>query len=87
MSEDEAIIICDKAINTYGQAIQKVVAMEEMGELIQAISKDIRDLPHNVEEEIADVEIMLTQLKIMYDFGLVNKIKEQKLKRLKENVW
>ena len=31
-----------KAISTYGVTMQKTVAMEEMAELIQAISKDLR---------------------------------------------
>jgi len=59
IKNDEAIVICKKAIDTFGGAIQQVVAMEEMGELIQAISKSIRCKSNNVEEEIADVEIML----------------------------
>ena len=87
ISEDEEILICNKAINTFGQAMQKVVAMEEMAELTQAISKSIRDKKHNVEEEIADVEIMLTQLKIMYDMGKVEEFREAKLKRLKGVVY
>ncbi len=42
-----------------------MMAVEEMGELIQAISKKVRGLDHqaNIPEEIADVEIMLEQLK------------------------
>ena len=55
--------VFEKAINTFGETPQKIVAMEEMGELIQAISKDLRGKEHNVEEEIADVEIMLQQMK------------------------
>ena len=55
ISNDEATLICNKALETYGPAIQKVVAMEECGELIQAISKSLRDKDHNVEEEIAQV--------------------------------
>ncbi|MGL4107241.1 hypothetical protein [Clostridium sp. LP20] len=58
-----------------------------MAELTQAISKSIRGKEHNVEEEIADVEIMLQQLKIVYDHGKVEKIKQSKLKRLKDLVW
>lgn len=87
ISEDEEIIICNKAINTFGQAIQKVVAMEEMAELIQAISKSIRDKEHNVEEEIADVQIMLNQLKIMYDMSKVEDFRNVKLERLKGVVY
>lgn len=84
---DEATVICKKALDTWGPAIQQVVAMEEMGELIQAISKALRCKTHNVEEEIADVEIMIMQLRIIFDNKKVDEIKQAKLKRLKELVW
>ena len=58
-----------------------------MGELIQAISKSLLDNENNVEEEIADVEIMLTQLKIMYNLSDVENWRNYKLNRLKERVW
>ena len=86
-TKDEEIVICNKAINSYGNASQKIKAIEEMGELIQAISKSLLDGKNNVEEEIADVEIMLTQLKIMYNFSDVENWRNYKLNRLKERVW
>ena len=86
-TKDEEIIICNKAINSYGNASQKVKAIEEMGELIQAISKSLLDGENNVEEEIADVEIMLTQLKIMYSLNDIENWRNYKLNRLKERVW
>ena len=86
-TKDEEIIICNKAINTYGNASQKIKAIEEMGELIQAISKSLLDNENNVEEEIADVEIMLTQLKIMYNLSDIENWRNYKLNRLKERVW
>ena len=49
-TKDEEIVICNKAINTYGNASQKIKAIEEMGELIQAISKSLLDNENNVEE-------------------------------------
>lgn len=81
--KDEEIVLCTKAIENFGPATQQVVAMEECGELIQAISKSIRGAEHNVEEEIADVEIMIEQLKLMFDRKKVEAIKQQKLYRLK----
>lgn len=87
IENDEATVICKKALDTFGAAIQQVVAMEEMGELIQAISKAIRCKTNNVEEEIADVEIMLMQLRLIFDNGKVNKIKQSKLSKLKSMVW
>ena len=86
-TKDEEIIICNKAINSYGNASQKIKAIEEMGELIQAISKSLLDNENNVEEEIADVEIMLTQLKIMYNLSDIENWRNYKLNRLKERVW
>ena len=86
-TKDEEIVICNKAINSYGNASQKIKAIEEMGELIQAISKSLLDNENDVEEEIADVEIMLTQLKIMYSLNDIENWRNYKLKRLKEMVW
>lgn len=51
----------------YGDS-QKVIAIEEMGELIQAVTKDMRgkaDL-QNLSEEIGDVVLTLAQLMILY---------------------
>ena len=86
ITKKEELLICNRAINILGQGIQKIVALEEMGELTQAISKSIRDEDHNVEEEIADVEIMLTQLRLMYNSDKVEKIKQKKLYKLREIV-
>ena len=86
-TKDEEIVICNKAINSYGNASQKIKAIEEMGELIQAISKSLLDGKNNVEEEIADVEIMLTQLKIMYNLSDIENWRNYKLNRLKDRVW
>ena len=81
------IQVFEKAINTFGETHQKIVAMEEMGELIQAISKDRRGKEHNVEEEIADVEIMCKQLRLMYDSDKVDQFVFDKIERLKGVVW
>ena len=87
ITKDQETVICKRAIDTFGAAIQQVVAMEECSELIQAISKSIRCKTHNVEEEIADVEIMCKQLRIIYDSSKVDEIKQNKLKRLEGVVW
>lgn len=82
--------LVDEAIKHYGDTHQKVVAMEEMSELIKEISKDIRgqgNIDH-ITEEVADVYIMLMQLEKMYGITLsalhakINK----KLERLKERI-
>lgn len=57
-------------INHYGTLNQKLIAIEEMAELQKAIVKDIRQRNEEsveaVIEEIADVQVMLEQLKIIY---------------------
>ena len=62
-SRDRQVYIA--AINTYGETYQENLAVEECAELIQAISHKHRGREHNLAEEIADVEIMLEQLKII----------------------
>lgn len=86
MSKDEEIVICSKAIRHFGQYSQIDMAIEEMSELIQALSKFKRDKENNVEEEIADVDIMLTQLKIMFNLKEIENQREFKLKRLERTV-
>lgn len=59
-------------INHFGVNRQSRQAMEECGELIQAINKMLRypdDEVKRIEliEEISDVLIMITQLKIIFD--------------------
>ena len=60
-----------KIINRYGAKNQILQAMEELAELIQALNKNMRDPSidnHNhVLEEIADVQVMLDQLKLIFD--------------------
>ena len=78
--------IYEKAIKFYGKISQIIVAIEELGELIQALAKHLRgfDNAENIAEEIADVEIMLKQLKIIYNNeSIVDEYKEVKLKQLK----
>jgi NTP pyrophosphatase (non-canonical NTP hydrolase) len=57
------------AINTFGADLQKVVAIEECSELIKELTKALRGKGNfdNLSEEIADVEIMLEQIKLIYD--------------------
>ena len=57
--------ILSEAIKVFGEKEQEEVAIEECSELIQAICHKHRGREHNLAEEIADVEIMLEQLKII----------------------
>ena len=53
--------IHQKLIDKFGEHHQKLKAIEEMAELTQSIIKGT-----NIAEEIADVQIMLDQMKIIY---------------------
>ena len=85
ISDKEVLIT---AINTYGASAQESLAAEECAELIQAISHKHRGRPHNIVEEIADVQIMLEQLIIINDCqNEVDKIRKEKIHRLYMRVY
>lgn len=73
---------CQRAVETFGKVYEMVVAIEEMAELIQAITKVIRDKPdfENVAEEIADVDIAMGNLRCA--FNNADKVKEWKNKKV-----
>lgn len=58
-----------KALDTYGVIPQTFMAMEEMSELQKELCKNQRGKNNRREiaEEIADVEIMIEQMKVLYD--------------------
>ena len=60
--------IVSKSIKRYGEGMQSVVCMEELSELSQAISKEIRGIGDrsNLVEEMADVIICLEILKQIF---------------------
>ena len=64
----EQHIIVSKSIKHYGEGMQSVVCMEELSELSQAISKEIRGVGDrsNLVEEMADVIICLKILKQIF---------------------
>lgn len=56
-------------INHYGKNAQKMKAIEELTELQEVIIKEINGkqvYPKQIQEEIADVHIMLNQLLLIY---------------------
>ena len=68
--------ILHKAVCHYGNSLQELKAIEELGELIQAIARtwicdgdedETVKAHENLAEEMADVEIMMEQLKIIHD--------------------
>ena len=86
---DRESYICKQAVEVFGKDTQLLMYFEEAGELAQAISKDKRGVKDkaNIAEEIADVEIMLEQLKHIYKCHYaVEQIKAKKLMRLSARV-
>lgn len=57
------------AVNIFGADLQQIVAIEECSELQKELTKAIRGKGNfdSLAEEIADVEIMLEQIKLIYD--------------------
>lgn len=61
--------IVAKSLETYGNGIQLVVCMEELSELTQAISKEIRGKGNrdNIIEKMADALICIEILKQVFE--------------------
>lgn len=78
-------VICYTALEHYGLHSQMVKCMEECGELIQALARNLSGESNgeNVTEELADVDIMLKQMRIAFGHHKVYRARAQKLARLK----
>ena len=87
MTENEKSLY-DKAIKKWGVDSQVYMALEEMGELITAINQYKRNRIElkDVCTEIADVQIMMEQLAIIFDENIVKLEKNNKLLRLQKRV-
>lgn len=90
---EEKIKIYKKIIDAYGTEKQLIQAIEELSELLQALCKwvngkgEIYEMQDNVAEEIADVSIMIDQLKIIFNNeDEVCKWVAKKVKRTLNNV-
>ncbi|MBY6800145.1 hypothetical protein FCV24_12830 [Clostridium botulinum] len=92
MLNKDQIEQCRKIVESNGVTLQKFVAIEELAELQQAISKYQREQVifniDNITEEMADVYIILEELKYIcaiYDDEIKNQIGfklERELKRI-----
>lgn len=88
--------VLQKAIDTYGEIRQVDKCVEEMSELTKALLKLRYAKPTGVEadilrdavsEEMADVEIMLEQLHMIYQNDKkVAEYREKKIERLKRRL-
>lgn len=94
--------VLQKAINTYGVKNQMIKTVEELSELSQALCKSLVRLNYtkektsleddlksvdNIFKEMADVEIMLEQCKIMFQCDKeVNRWKQKKIERFERRM-
>lgn len=87
--------ILHDAVDTFGRDSQMMMMVEEMSELTKAISKFTRYGYDNagillysidVIEEIADVQIVLDQMKIIFDRQSIEHVEQEKLKRLENRI-
>ena len=89
----EYAAIFDENIKAHGTDCEAGIAMEECAELIQAISKVRRygfvgKYKDNLLEEIADVDIVLTELTMMFDIEGEEfySVLDRKVQRIKERL-
>ena len=80
--------ICIKAVQKFGREHQIDKCIEECAELMNELIKqrDKRTTTENVIDEIADVDIMIGQMKYIFGAERCEARKKVKLKRLKERI-
>lgn len=88
--------IMQLAIDSYGRVNQVIKTVEELSELSQALCKiltskftdDNSEIFENIFEEMADVEIMLEQCKMIFykSEDKINDYKKKKIKRLERRL-
>lgn len=89
MEVDEKVKIIKEAVDTFGFNNQRRILQEECAELIVAASHYDRGRPgayENFVEELADVEIMISQMIYALHATSIDEWKEKKLARLKEKI-
>lgn len=85
LAEKDGGEIFRRALEAFGAQAQMMMAIEEMSELTKEICKNGRGQENatHIAEEIADVEIMLCQMKMLFDCaGQVETFRRYKLERL-----
>ena len=93
MEKEERTALLTRAIHTYGEPTQIDMAVEEMAELTKALCKikraqagrEVAAALGNAVEEMADVQIMLDQLRIIFHCS-PEEAEEVKLERLKNRL-
>lgn len=79
-----------RVIEKFGKEKQTIIAMEEMAELTKELSKSLRgaDNRQQILEEVADVEICLSEIRLMHNIQLneLAAMMDEKLKRTEERL-
>ena len=90
--EEYSAILADN-IKAHGVVLETVVAMEELAELIQAISKVKRygfvgEYRDNLIEEMADVNIVVLELMMIFDISNddITEVIDSKIQRIKKRL-
>lgn len=86
ISETEVL---QRALDTYGSSLQISMVFEEMSELQKELCKYLRGRgsSEHIAEEIADVEIMLKQMEMLFCCtDDVRNERRRKVERLKERL-
>ena len=89
MTQEREAKILEGAIEKWGATAQVVVAIEELSELQKELCKYLRGRGsfEHIAEEIADVEIMLEQMKMLFFCtDEVRNVRRRKVERLKERL-
>lgn len=89
LAEKDGGEICRRALEAFGAQAQVMMAIEEMSELTKELCKNGREKENatHIAEEIADVEIMLRQMVMLFDCaGQVETFRRYKLERLAERI-
>lgn len=88
MTDAERHALYKTAIETWGEDAQINLLGEECSELSADVSRVLRERSEKTElvEEIADVEIMLEQMRLILDAETINEAKAQKRSSLRQRL-
>lgn len=89
MKKEQEQKIYEEAIDFFGETSQKIMVIEEMSELTKELCKELRHRGNveQIADELADVEITLAQIKMIYNIHqMVEEHKYFKLNRFASNI-
>ena len=91
MFNNDDIFVLRQSIDKFGEQLQFILTQEECGELIAKLSHYMRfgpteDCIADVIDGIADAQIMLDTLKLIFGADAVDKVRIQKIRRLKNRI-